>query len=135
MYENGEYVSEICYNMYEYSAKCHANFGEDDMALELSDSELAVQELACGYIEDVMKGNVDEDGFVNSHQQGTLLTDFFGSFGADDLEENATAGQIAGLIVTGLAAAGMGYLAFEMKKKVDSIPQEGLIANDNGVST
>jgi len=135
MYENGEYVSEICYNMYEYSAKCHANFGEDEMALELSDNELAVQELTCDYIEDIMKGNVDEDGFVNSHQQGTLVTDFFGSFGADDLEENATGGQIAGLIFTGLAAAGMGYLAYEMKKKVDSIPQEGLIANDAGVST
>lgn len=141
-FENGyeDYVSEICYNMYTYSAKCHSHFGEDEMALELSDSETTNQATTCDFIEDVLKGKVDEDGYVYSHQDdGSFVSDFFGSFGADDLNDDVTGAQIAGLIVTGLAAAGMAFTAFEMKRKIaGSIvgpSAEGLIHNECAVAS
>lgn len=141
-FENGyeDYVSEICYNMYTYSAKCHSHFGEDEMTLELSDSETTNQATTCDFIEDVLKGKVDEDGYVYSHQDdGSFVSDFFGSFGADDLNDDVTGAQIAGLIVTGLAAAGMAFTAFEMKRKIaGSIvgpSAEGLIHNECAVAS
>lgn len=142
-YENGysDYVSEICSNMYESSAKCHSHFGEDydleSMGLELGDAEYAQQETACNFIDDVLKGRVDDEGYVYSHQnERTFVSDFFASFGADDLEDNVTGGQIAGLLVTGAAAAAMGAYAYELKQKVEAIAgSDGLMANEAAVAS
>lgn len=140
-YENGfqDYVSDICSNMYLDSAKCHSHLTEDDMSLELSDSELEIQELTCDFIEDVVKGYVSEDGLVNSHEnQGNFVGDFFQAFGGDyngDPEGRMTGAQGAALFLTGTASVAMGAAAYHLKTKVDAGLSDGLIANDAAVST
>jgi len=138
--EDQEFVSEICYNMYMSSAKCHQNMADSDAeAFELSEAEDLNQEVTCNFIEDVVRGYVDDEGFVYSHQKSNNpITTFFESFGADPagLDENVSGGQIAGLIVTGVAAASMAAVAYVLKQKVDDLSlTDGLITNEAAVST
>jgi len=132
------YISEICYNMYSDSAKCHTNYAADNNeTLELSDSELLNQDVTCNFIEDVLKGYVDEDGFVYNHgfKNSTFLNNYFAFFGADDMETEVTAAQVAGLIVTGTATAAMVAAAFHMRRKIEGPDfKEGLITNDAAIS-
>ena len=75
-YENES--SEVCYNMYTQSAKCHSHL-TNEFPIELSDDELSGQEASCNFIEDVVKGHFDDEGFVWSHQERVNpLSHFFG---------------------------------------------------------
>lgn len=138
MEQEETYISEICYNMYSTSAKCHTHYAADDIeTLELSDSELLNEGVTCDFIEDVFHGNVNEEGYVYSHQfeNSTVLNNYFAFFGADDMETEVTAAQVAGLIVTGTATAAMVAAAFHMRRKIEGPDfKEGLITNDAAIS-
>jgi len=127
--------------MYSQSAKCHMHYGEDSSAseaLELSDSEAASEQTTCDFIEDVVRGYVDDEGFVYSHQRENTnpIAGFLGMFGADDMETDVTAAQAAGLAITGVATAAMAFAAFQMKRKVDvKSLAGGLMANEAAVSS
>lgn len=140
MEKNGqqEFVSEICYNMYTASAKCHMHFGDDiSDALEVNENEMLDQQTTCDFIEDVVKNRIDDEGFVYSHQnvRSNPIADYLGMFGADDMETNPTVAQWFGLVASGAACAAMGFLAWDLKKKVDVSPAstEKLIANEDAV--
>uniref|UniRef100_A0A7S3Q0N2 Uncharacterized protein n=1 Tax=Chaetoceros debilis TaxID=122233 RepID=A0A7S3Q0N2_9STRA len=117
-YENES--SEVCYNMYTQSAKCHSHL-TDEFPIELSDDELSGQEASCNFIEDVVKGHFDDEGFVWSHQERVNpVSQLFGIFN-DDIETRITGAQVAALTLTSAACGSMGYIAYLMKLKVDAI--------------
>jgi len=121
--EELQYISEICYNMYTESAKCHMHYSENsNMALELSESEALNEQVACDFIEDVVKGYVNDEGFVYSHQRqvSNPITNYLSMFGADDMDTEVTAMQYAGLLFTGTATVAMAAAAFHLKRKVQS---------------
>ena len=131
------YVSEICYNMYTDSAKCHSHFTQDDMALELSESEILNSNVTCDFIEEVVRGHVDEMGLVYSRQASVNNWAFSDVNGANAYYEDSpvTAVQAAALTVTSLAAAAMAFMAVDLKRQVDRVAGTGLMTNEAGVST
>ena len=136
-YNEEVYVSEICYNMYTESAKCHSHFTEDDtMALELTESELLNSNATCDFIEEVAKGHVDELGLVYSRQASVSS---WASVSANAYYEASpvTAVQAAALTVTSLATAAMACMAVSLKLKVNRATMtESLMTNEEaGVST
>ena len=125
--------------MYSLSTKCHTHYGENSAAseaLELSDSEATNEQTTCDFIEDVVKGYVDDEGFVYSHQRVNTnpIASYLAMFGADDMETEVTAAQAVGLAFTGIATVAMAYAAFQMKRKIGgNVEAGGLIANEAAV--
>jgi len=138
MEQEETYISEICYNMYSTSAKCHTHYAADDIeTLELSDSELLNEGVTCDFIEDVFRGYVNDEGYVYSHQfeNSTVLNNYFAFFGASEMESEMTGAQAAGLIITGTATAAMVAAAFHLRRKVEGPGfKEGLMTNDVAIS-
>jgi hypothetical protein len=123
--EDFQYISEICYNMYTQSAKCHMHYSDNsNMALELSESEALNEQVACDFIEDVVKGYVDNEGFVYSHQRqvSNPITQYFSMFGADDMDTEVTGMQYFGLFLTGTATVAMAAAAFHLRRKIAGSP-------------
>ncbi len=118
--------------MYTASAKCHSHFTEETFTLELTDSELMSETATCDFIDDVIKGHIDEEGFVWSHQQRVNpISNLFGLWADDSgLETRVTAAQVAGLMIGAIACAGMGFVAYQLKMQVDAQNpmKEGLVA-------
>jgi len=102
------------------SAKCHSHL-TNEFPIELSDDELSGQEASCNFIEDVVKGHFDDEGFVWSHQERVNpVSQLFGIFN-DDIETRITGAQVAALTLTSAACGAMGYIAYSMKLKVDAM--------------
>ena len=121
--EELQYISEICYNMYTESAKCHSHYSENsNMALELSEPEALNEQVSCDFIEDVVRGYVNDEGFVYSHQRqvSNPVAQYFSMFGADDMDTEVTGMQYFGLFLTGTATVAMAAAAFHLKRKIES---------------
>ena len=131
--------------MYESSAKCNTNLGEDVQEnLEGDDLEEAEQEMVCNFIEDAILGKIDENGFVYARDDGSQFTpmmDFWNYItnaatedpqfvtSAKESSNSVTAGQATALSFGAIGTAAMAYAAYFMKKQVDAAGAEGLIAN------
>jgi hypothetical protein len=98
------------------------HYTSNNNTLELSDTEALNEQVSCDFIEDVMKGHVNNEGFVYSHQQHVLnpITQYFQMFGADEMETDVTGMQYVGLFVTGTATVAMAVAAFHLKHKIDA---------------
>jgi len=82
-YEDKEedYIYQVCNNMYESSAKCNANLGDDiKEKLYESDAQVQGEQLTCDFIKDAILGEIDENGFVSSHVQEQAQQSTWGRF-------------------------------------------------------
>jgi hypothetical protein len=96
------------------------HYSDNNMALELSESEALNEQTACDFIEDVVKGYVNNEGFVYSHQRqvSNPVAQYLSMFGADDMDNEVTGMQVFGLFLTGTATVAMGAAAWHLKKKI-----------------
>lgn len=116
-------IKNICANWYMQSAKCNSHLTNydnyEDSALELTDNEYYSQTETCSFIENVMQGNISQEGWVGSAGSVTpwsALTNMFGN----QYSERVTAGQGVMLAASIMGSAYLGYMAFTMRKKLNS---------------
>ncbi len=131
--------------MYESSAKCNANLGEDITSnLEDTEDGEVNEELTCKFIKDAILGHIDENGFVyagegsgNSPMQG--FWNWATNAATEDPQfvtssrvssDSVSAGQTTALTLGAIGTAAMGAAAYMLKQQVDAMDgTEGLIAN------
>ena len=90
--------------MYEASAKCNMNLADDiQEQLEESGAQLEGEQVTCDFIKDAITGQIDENGFVMSHEQeqenqGTLsrFWQYMTDPGAQDPAYSGVQGQYGG---------------------------------------
>lgn len=128
-------ISELCENLYSQSAKCLKHVNNEYITYE-SDSEYLSEDLACNFLTSLEKNNVDEYGFVTSHQQTVNPVRIVANAIVDLVEEDVSAVQTTMLTLTSVACVAMGAYAYKLRKTLlDTEGSQGLIPNTVGESS
>jgi len=128
-------ISELCENLYTLSAKCLKHVNSEYITYDSEGEELG-EDLACNFLKSLEKNNVDEYGFVTSHQQTLNPVRIVTNMVVDLAEEDLSALQTTMLTLTSLACVVMGAYAYKLRKTVlDAESSPSLLPNNVGESS
>jgi len=128
-------ISDLCENLYTQSAKCLQHVDNEYITYENEAEELG-ENLACNFLKSLEKNNVDEYGFVTSHQQTVNPIRIITNAIVDLVEEDVSAVQATMLTLTSISCIALGAYAYKLRQVVlDTEGSQGLLPNTVGESS
>jgi hypothetical protein len=128
-------ISDLCENLYTQSAKCLQHVDNEYITYENEAEELG-ENLACNFLKSLEKNNVDEYGFVTSHQQTVNPIRIITNAIVDLVEEDISATQATMLTLTSVSCIALGAYAYKLRKVVlETEGSQGLLPNTVGESS
>mmetsp|Transcript_17533 Transcript_17533/g.50185 ORF Transcript_17533/g.50185 Transcript_17533/m.50185 type:complete len:339 (+) Transcript_17533:3-1019(+) len=126
-------ITELCEMLYQQSAKCNVNLPDALEASYVSGNQYANQELACSFIENVVKGAYDQDGYVKL-DESNMIVNIAGMFKNYSSTAPPSIGQIFAIVALGAVCAIMlvtiGFMQRSLRKWEDAKRRRALVESD-----
>jgi hypothetical protein len=126
-------ITELCEVMYEQSAKCNVNLPDALEASYMYGNQSSNQELACSFIENVVKGVYDQYGYVKLNESNSIakIAKMFSNFSSD---APPSIGQIFAVVALGAGCAillvTIGFMQQSLRKWEDAKRRRALVESD-----
>ena len=126
-------ITELCEVLYESSAKCNVNLPDALASSYVSSNQYANEELACSFIENVVKGAYDQYGYVKLDESKSIMNiaKMFNNYSSD---APPSIGQIFGIVALGAGCAIMlvtiGFMQRSLRKWEDAKRRRALVESD-----
>ena len=127
-------ITELCEMLYQQSAKCNVNLPDALEASYVSGNQYANEDLACSFIENVVKGAYDQYGYVKL-DESNVMDNIAGLF-KNNYSSTAppSIGQIFAIVALGAACAIMlitiGFMQRSLRKWEDAKRRRALVESD-----
>ena len=127
-------ITELCEMLYQQSAKCNVNLPDALEASYVSGNQYANEDLACSFIENVVKGAYDQYGYVKL-DESNMMDNIAGLF-KNNYSSTAppSIGQIFAIVALGAACAIMlitiGFMQRSLRKWEDAKRRRALVESD-----
>ena len=126
-------ITELCEVLYESAAKCNANLPDALASSYVSSNQYANEELACSFIENVVKGAYDQYGYVKLDESKSIvnIAKLFNNYSSD---APPSIGQIFAIVALGAGCAIMlvtiGFMQRSLRKWEDAKRRRALVESD-----
>lgn len=126
-------ITELCEVLYESSAKCNVNLPDALASSYVSSNQYANEELACSFIENVVKGAYDQYGYVKLDESKSIvnIAKMFNNYSSD---VPPSISQIFAIVALGAGCAIMlvtiGFMQRSLRKWEDAKRRRALVESD-----
>jgi len=133
--EDEDEIIELCEQIYESAAKCNAHMPDAQSASYLSYAQLMSETMVCDFIEDVVKGSYDQNGFMfvdTSNSEVPSTREALKKVLSTGYEEVTTV-QVVFLVLFSVGCVSLSIVSCFLRRNIDSVKK--VITEDDIMAT